>query len=63
MAAVRARTMQVNTSRKILQEGHPFAAAKSAPKAKGSAKIVCEKRISRKKRENGPPSASLDSGF
>src|SRR6266576_5976428 len=62
MAAVRARTMQINTNRKILQEGHPFAATKSAPKAKGRAKIVCEKRINRKKRENDPPSASLDSG-
>jgi hypothetical protein len=51
--------MQANTKTRILEEGQPFAAAKSAPHAKGSAKIVCEKRINRKKRENGPPSAFL----
>ncbi len=33
--------------------GRPFAATKSAPKAKGRAKMVCEKRISSKKPRDG----------
>jgi hypothetical protein len=43
MAAVRAKTMQTITNKKILSDGQPFAATISAPSANGSAKIVCEK--------------------
>src|SRR5207237_4156026 len=55
IAAVRANTMQATTRNRILNDGQPFAATISAPRANGSAKIVCEKRISRRKRDNGPP--------
>src|SRR5437660_6111207 len=48
--------MQRTTRTRILQEGHPLAATISAPRANGNAKIVCEKRISRRKRDTGPPS-------
>src|SRR5437899_7060411 len=48
--------MQRTTRTRILQEGHPFAATTSAPRAKGKPKIVCEKRISRRKRATGPSS-------
>src|SRR5438309_3290780 len=48
--------MQRTTRTRILQEGHPLAATTSAPRAKGNAKIVCEKRISRRKRATGPSS-------
>src|SRR2546421_471003 len=50
MAAVRARTMQRRTSASVRKLGWPFAATSSAPRAKGRAKIVCENRISRRKR-------------
>src|SRR6478672_5390029 len=50
MAAVRARTMQRRTRIEILVEGFPFAATSSAPSAKGKAKTVWEKRISRRNR-------------
>ena len=50
MAAVRAKTMQANTRRTSRADGRPLAAMSSAPNAKGSAKIVCEKRINRRKR-------------
>src|SRR5437899_6378247 len=53
--------MQRTTRTRILQEGHPFAATTSAPRAKGSAKIVCEKRISRRNRATGPPSPIFSS--
>src|SRR5919197_6128825 len=51
IAAVRANTMQMITRTKTLNDGQPFAATTSAPRANGSAKIVCEKRISRRKRD------------
>ncbi len=50
MAAVRAHTMQMSTRSNIRVDGQPLAATTSAPKAKGSAKTVCENRINRKKR-------------
>jgi hypothetical protein len=53
MAAVRANTMHATTRSKILNDGQPFAATTSAPRANGNAKIVCEKRINRKKRVTG----------
>ena len=46
MAAVLARTMQASTRSDVRKVGCPLAATKSAPKAKGRAKIVCEKRMS-----------------
>src|SRR5438045_7609729 len=54
MAAVRANTMQAITSKIILSDGHPPAATISGTKAKGSAKIVCEKRINRRNRLSDP---------
>ena len=54
MAAVRAKTMQTITSERILTDGQPFAATMSAPRANGRAKIVCEKRISVRKRGIDP---------
>ena len=52
IAAVRAQTMQTsNQTAKIRNDGQPFAATTSAPSANGSAKIVCEKRISRRNRD------------
>jgi hypothetical protein len=54
MAAVRAKTMQRITRKRIFTEGHPFAATINAARAKGSAKIVCEKRINRRNRPIGP---------
>src|SRR5262249_26590930 len=54
MAAVRANTMQTITSKRILSDGQPFAATINAARAKGSAKIVCEKRINRRNRAIGP---------
>jgi hypothetical protein len=59
MAAVRAKTMQTITSKKIFSEGQPFAATIRAPRANGRAKTVCEKRISRKKRATGPLANAL----
>jgi hypothetical protein len=53
---VRAKTMHATTKSKILNDGQPFAATTSAPRANGSAKIVCEKRISRRNRHTDPPS-------
>jgi hypothetical protein len=50
IAAVRANTMQAITNKRILDDGHPSAATTSAPSANGNAKMVCEKRISRRKR-------------
>jgi hypothetical protein len=50
MAAVRARTMHKTTRTKVRTVGRPSAATSSAPRAKGSAKMVCEKRIKRRKR-------------
>ena len=50
IAAVRAKTMQRRTSPSTRAVGRPFAATRSAPKAKGRAKIVWENRISRRKR-------------
>src|SRR5438445_628020 len=55
IAAVRAKTMHATTKSKIFNDGQPFAATTSAPRANGSAKIVCEKRINRRKRGNDPP--------
>src|SRR5262249_597572 len=55
IAAVRANTMQITTRTKILTDGQPFAATTSAPRANGRAKIVWEKRISRRNRDTGPP--------
>src|SRR5262249_50302925 len=46
IAAVRAHTIHAITKSRTLNEGQPFAATTSAPRAKGNAKIVCEKRIS-----------------
>jgi hypothetical protein len=40
MAAVRANTMQMITSKRTFSDGHPFAATISEARAKGSAKIV-----------------------
>src|SRR4029434_4884185 len=57
MAAVRANTMQTTTRIKILNDGQPFAATMSAPRANGSAKTVCEKRINRRKRDTEPPTS------
>src|SRR6266487_3085767 len=48
--------MQTTTRNRIFSEGQPFAATTSAPSANGSAKIVCEKRISRRNRDTEPPS-------
>ena len=45
MAAVRAKTIAMMISRKILRDGNPCAAVSIALKAKGKAKIVCEKQI------------------
>ena len=50
IAAVRARTMHARTRSNVRKVGRPFAATRSAPKAKGRAKTVCEKRISRRTR-------------
>jgi hypothetical protein len=54
MAAVRANTMQMITNKRILRDGQPFAATIRAPRANGKAKIVWEKRISRKNRTIAP---------
>jgi hypothetical protein len=54
IAAVRAKTMQTTTRNRIFNDGQPFAATISAPSANGSAKIVCEKRISRRNRAIAP---------
>ena len=54
MAAVRANTMQTMTSKRILDEGQPFAATISAARANGRAKIVWENRIRRRNRAVGP---------
>src|SRR5437773_12291114 len=51
--------MQASTNKNVRDDGRPFAATMSAPSANGSAKIVCEKRISRKKRAIGPPPSRL----
>jgi hypothetical protein len=63
IAAVRANTMQRTTRQRILKDGQPFAATTSAPRANGNAKIVCEKRINRRKRDTDPldpmPSAAV----
>src|SRR5437868_15075835 len=48
--------MQTTTKNRILNDGQPFAATTSAPSANGSAKIVCENRISRRNLVTGPPS-------
>src|SRR5688572_13702269 len=50
MAAVRARTMQASTRSNVRGEGRPSAATRSAPSAKGRAKMVWEKRIRRRNR-------------
>src|SRR5438046_10585434 len=50
MAAVRARTMHARTRSNVRKGGRPFAATRSAPKAKGRAKTVCENRVSRRNR-------------
>jgi len=50
MAAVRAQTMQTRINRKMRGEGWPFAATTNEPNANGNAKMVCEKRIRRRKR-------------
>src|SRR5439155_26353740 len=55
IAAVRANTMQATTRNRILNDGQPFAATISAPRANGTAKIVCEKRINRRNPDTGPP--------
>ena len=59
MAAVRAKTMHATTKSKILNDGQPFAATTSAPRANGSAKIVCEKRINRRNRAIEPSPSRL----
>src|SRR2546421_13077066 len=51
--------MQATTRTRILNDGQPFAATTSAPRANGSAKIVCEKRISVRNRTTGPSPLSL----
>lgn len=50
MAAVLAKTMQITTSTSSRRVGRPRAATSSAPRAKGSAKTVCENLISWKNR-------------
>src|SRR5262249_19238575 len=50
MAAVRAQTMQIITKARVCGDGIPSAATTRVPSAKGRAKIVCEKRINRRKR-------------
>jgi hypothetical protein len=59
IAAVRAKTMHTRTNSRILEDGQPFAATTSAPRANGKAKIVCEKQINRRNRTIGPPSTLL----
>jgi hypothetical protein len=54
--------MQITTRTKILNDGQPFAATTSAPRAKGSAKIVWEKRISRRNRDTDPPDPISSAG-
>ena len=44
MAALRAVAMHASTSRKVFQEGQPPAPTSIPARAKGRAKIVCEKR-------------------
>jgi hypothetical protein len=51
--------MQTTTRTKILNDGQPFAATTSDPRANGSAKIVCEKRINRRNRTIDPLSTWL----
>ena len=62
MAAVRAQIMHARISASILGDGLPFAATISAPIANGKAKIVWEKRISRRNRVKGLPKAAPDLG-
>ena len=50
IAAVRAKTMQSKHEKKSRGVGRPCVATRSAPRANGSAKMVCEKRISCRKR-------------
>src|SRR4030095_1081617 len=45
--------MHAITSNRILSDGQPFAATTNAPRANGSAKTVCEKRMSRRNRVIG----------
>src|SRR6476646_2904458 len=56
IAAVLAKIIQSRTNEKVRNEGRTFAATNSAPKANGSAKMVCEKRIKRRNRVNVVPS-------
>jgi hypothetical protein len=55
--------MQTTTSKNVRKDGRPFAATTSAPRANGNAKIVWEKRISRRKRPTGPPPTRLINGI
>ncbi len=55
MAAVRAVTMQRRTRTRTRAGGNPPAATTREANAKGRAKIVCEKRISRRKRASPLP--------
>jgi hypothetical protein len=51
--------MHTTTNKNVRKDGRPFAATTNAPRANGSAKIVCEKRISRRKRAIGPSLSGL----
>jgi len=51
--------MQASTNKNVRDDGRPFAATMSAPSANGSAKIVWEKRISRRNRAIDPLSDRL----
>src|SRR4051794_7772671 len=51
--------MHATTSNRVRNDGQPFAATISAPKANGSAKIVWENRISRRNRAMGPSPNSV----
>jgi len=53
MAAVRAKAIARTIRRKRRVAGHPLAATTMAPKAKGSAKTVWEKRMKVRNRTNG----------
>jgi hypothetical protein len=62
IAAVRAKTMQRMISTMVRVGGRPRAATSIEPSAKGSAKMVCEKRMKRSSRGNAPrPGSALTS--
>src|ERR1700731_1672264 len=62
MAAVRARTMQTRTRSSVRGASRPLAATRRDPKAKGRAKMVWEKRTSRRNRATGLDWANASAG-